>query len=163
MRSSKLQVPSSKEAPRVNGQGEVEGLWDDPEPDWVRAGDEGLMLRDDDAHGTKPFALEERTALFGEAIVKFARRVPGNPVNDRLTGQIVGAGTSVGANYCEANESVSKKDFRFSVSRCLKEAKETRHFLRMIVASEPSLASEARPLWHEATELLRILSTMKRK
>lgn len=163
MRSSKLRVPSSKEAPRANGQWKVEWLLDDSEPDWVRDGDEGLILRDGPAAEAKPFALEERTALFGEAIVKFARRVPSHPANDRLISQIVGAGTSVGANYCEANESVSKKDFRFCVSRCLKEAKETRHFLRMIVASEPSFASEARPLWREATELLRILSAMKQK
>ena len=85
------------------------------------------------------------------------------PTNDRLINQIVGAGTSVGANFCEANDCVSKKDFRNTVKRCIKESKETRFFLRMIVASEPTLAAEARKLYREATELTRILATMYRK
>lgn len=110
-----------------------------------------------------PFDLEERTAVFGERIVRFSKTIPRHPSNDRLINQIVGAGTSVGANYCEANDSLSKKDFRHSVSRCVKEAKETRFFLRMVAASEPSLAKEARELWREATELLRILASMYKR
>jgi four helix bundle protein len=82
----------------------------------------------------RPFALEERTQ-FGEAIVRFAKKIPRNPANDRLISQLVGCGTSVGANYCEADERVSKKDFRNTIGRCVKEAKETRYFLRMIAAS----------------------------
>ena len=109
------------------------------------------------------FDLEERTALFGEQIVRFSKRIPRSPTNDRLISQIVGAGTSVGANFCEANDCVSKKDFRNTVKRCIKESKETRYFLRMIVASEPTLANEARRLYREATELTRILATMFRK
>src|SRR6186713_2156496 len=84
----------------------------------------------------RPFALEERTAQFGEAIVRFAKKIPRNPANDRLISQLVGCGTSVGANYCEADERVSKKDFRNTIGRCVKEAKETRYFLRLIAASE---------------------------
>ena len=53
-----------------------------------------------------PFDLEERTACFGEAIIAFAKKVPRSPANDRLVGQLVGCGTSIGANYCEANERV---------------------------------------------------------
>jgi four helix bundle protein len=131
---------------------------------WWEVEDGPLVLKDEPAaDGKPPYDLEERTAQFGEAVVKFAKTIPRHPANDRITGQVVGAGTSVGANYCEANEAVSKKDFRYSISRCIKEAKETRHFLRMAVASEPPLAGEARKLWREATELLRIFSTMKRK
>lgn len=110
-----------------------------------------------------PFDLEERSAVFGEQIVRFSKTIPRNPTNDRLINQLVGAGTSVGANYCEANDSLSKKDFRHSVSRCVKEAKETRFFLRMIAASEPELAVQARELWREATELLRILASMYKR
>src|SRR6266542_2731318 len=73
-----------------------------------------------------------------------------------LKEELVGAGTSVGANYCEANDCVSKKDFRYTIKRCLKEAKETRFFLRMIAASESGLKDEARDLYREATELVRI-------
>ena len=65
-----------------------------------------------DEHDKKPYDLEERTALFGESIVDFAKTIPINLVTKRLIPQLVGAGTSVGANYCEADDAVSKKDFR---------------------------------------------------
>ena len=94
-----------------------------------------------------PFDLEERTTLFGEAIVRFCKKVPRDPTNDRLVGQLAGCGTSVGANYCEADERVSKKDFRNIIGRCVKEAKETKYFLRMIAAAEPRLSDEARKLF----------------
>jgi four helix bundle protein len=81
-----------------------------------------------------PFDLEERTAVFGENVIRFLKTVPQGPRNNRLIDQIVGAGTSVGANYCEASEGVSKKDFRNIIGRCRKEAKESKFFLRMIAA-----------------------------
>jgi hypothetical protein len=57
------------------------------------------------------YDLEERTARFGEAVIDFAKTIPQNPVTNRLITQFIGAGTSVGANYVEADDSVSKKDF----------------------------------------------------
>lgn len=124
-----------------------------------------MVLNDADGGDKKrhPFDLEERTALFGEQIVRFAKRIPNTPTNSRLISQLVGCGTSIGANYCEANESVSGKDFKFIISRCAKEAKETRYFLRMLVAAEPACAEEARRLYREANELLLIFSSMRRK
>jgi four helix bundle protein len=110
-----------------------------------------------------PFDLEERTALFGEAIISFLKRIPRGPHNDRLIDQLTGCGTSVGANYCEANEGVSKKDFRNIIGRCRKEAKETKFFLRMIVAAEPTLSDEARVLYREAKELHLIFCSIYRK
>ena len=97
---------------------------------------DALALREDEGSGkaNKQFDLEERTALFGERLVKFSKRIARLPGNNRLIDQLVGAATSVGANYIEATESVSKKDFKFSISRCKKEAKETRFFLRMVAA-----------------------------
>jgi four helix bundle protein len=68
----------------------------------------------------------------------------------------------VGANYCEANEGVSRKDFHCIIGRCRKEAKETKFFLRMIAASEPSIAAEARDLFREAKELHLIFCAMFR-
>ena len=109
------------------------------------------------------FDLEERTAQFGEALIRFCKKIPRAPENNRLIDQLVGCGTSVGANYCEANEGVSKKDFKYSVGRCAKEAKETKFFLRMIAASEPTLAADARKLYREASELLLIFVSMYRK
>jgi four helix bundle protein len=110
-----------------------------------------------------PFDLEERTARFGEAIVRFSKKIPRGVTNNRLIDQLVGCGTSVGANYCEADERVSRKDFRNVIGRCVKEAKETKHFLRMIAASEPALAGEARGLFREAKELHLIFASIYRK
>jgi four helix bundle protein len=122
------------------------------------------MSRDDAANGSKhPFDLEERTAVFGEEVVRFSRKVPRSPTNNRLIDQLVGCGTSVGANYCEASERVSKKDFRNIIGRCSKEAKETRYFLRMIAAAEATLAAEARELYREAKELHLIFAAIYRR
>ncbi|MEJ1973017.1 MAG: four helix bundle protein [Lacunisphaera sp.] len=110
-----------------------------------------------------PFDLEERTARFGEEIICFLKTIPRSPHNNRLIDQLTGCGTSVGANYCEANEGLSRKDFRHIVGRCKKEAKESKFFLRMIAAAEPACANEARRLYREASELTLIFAAMYRK
>jgi four helix bundle protein len=66
------------------------------------------------------------------------------PTTDRIISQLVGAGTSVGANYVEADDSVSKKEFLKCIGTCKKEARETKHFPRMAVRSVPELKTEAR-------------------
>jgi four helix bundle protein len=71
-----------------------------------------------------------------------------------LISQLVGAGTSVGANYVEADDSVSKKDFLKNLGTCRKEARETKHFLRMIARAVPELKLEARELWMEASSCI---------
>ena len=103
--------------------------------------------------GKRVYDLEERTARFGEAIIDFARVIPQNAVTNRLISQLVGAGTSVGANYVEADDSVSKKEFLKNIGTCRKEARETKHFLRMVVRALPESKPEARKLWLEAKEL----------
>ena len=115
-----------------------------------------------DSHNQQPCDLEERTALFGEAIIDFAKRIPINPVTERLIPQLVGAGTSVGANYCEADDAVSKKDFRHKISTCKKEARETKFFVRMVVRAAPELKQEAKSLWQEAKELHLIFAKIYR-
>jgi len=121
-------------------------------------------LREEATGGYKPvYDLEERTARFGEAVILFAKKVPQSPVNNRLIDQLVGAGTSVGANYCEADDGVSRKDFMNRIGTCRKEARETKFFLRMVVTSEPSLKTEARALWREAHELHLIFSKIFRR
>lgn len=109
------------------------------------------------------FDLEERTARFGEAVIAFAKSVPLNEVTRCLISQLVRAGTSVGANYVEADDADSKKDFRFKIGLCRREAKETKHHLRMIVAAEDRMRDAARPLWREAQELNLIFSAIRRK
>jgi four helix bundle protein len=109
------------------------------------------------------FDSEERTAVFGEAVIRFARNSPKNPVTIPLISQIVRSGTSVGANYCEADDAVSKKDFKHKIGTCRKEARETKLWLRMVAAAEPELKVEARTLWQEAKELHLIFAAIWRK
>jgi four helix bundle protein len=123
-----------------------------------------LLLREDGSGADHPLqALDERTVRFGEAIIRFAKTIPQSPVNDRLISQLIGAGTSVGANYCEADDSVSGKEFKLKIGTCRKESKEAMFFLRMTATSEPSLAPEARRLWREARELNLIFGAIWRK
>jgi hypothetical protein len=70
-----------------------------------------MVLREEAASKQRVYDLEERTAQFGEALIRFAKKIPPSPANNRLVDQLVGAGTSVGAKYCEADDGVSKKDF----------------------------------------------------
>jgi len=105
----------------------TDSFWDDGEMPPVR-----------EEPGTKRvYDLEERTARFGEAVIDFAKTIPQDAVTNRLIGQLVGAATSVGANYVEADDAVSKKEFLKNIGTCKKEARETKHFLRMIVRAVP--------------------------
>lgn len=123
-----------------------------------------LMLREGEPVPQPPQRdLLERTAVFAEAIIRLAKQVPRGPVSNRLIDQLVGAGSSVAANYCEADDCVSGKDFKKSIGTCRKEAKETMLFLRLIACAEEGLAPEARPLWREAKELNLIFGSMWRK
>ncbi len=116
------------------------------------------------SNGRQPaYDLEERTAKFGEAIIAFCKRVKSTPITMPLITQIVKSATSVGANYCEADDAVSKKEFRLKIATCKKEARETKHWLRMLAAADDSLKQEARPLWQEAKELHLIFAAIWRK
>lgn len=109
------------------------------------------------------YDLEERTAKFGEDIIEFAKKVPRNVVTIPLIGQLVKAGTSVGANYCEADCAESRKDFEHKLGICKKESKESRHWLRMVAKAVPELRNEAKVLWQEASELNLIFSSIINK
>ena len=110
----------------------------------------------------RAYDLEERTARFGEAAIDFAKKIPQNAVTNRLISQLVGAATSVGANYVEADDAVSKKEFLKSIGTCKKETREAKHFLRMAVRAVPQLKPQARKLWLEARELHLIFSKIWR-
>ena len=99
------------------------------------------------------YDLEERTALFGGAIVRFAKKIPQNIVTKSLTDQLVRVGTSVGSNYCEADDAVSKRDVHHEISNRKKEARETKHWLRMIAVADADMKVDARTLWQESKEL----------
>jgi len=115
-----------------------------------------------DEKNNREYDLEERTAKFGENIIKFAKKVPKNAITIPLITQLVKAGTSVGANYCEADDAESRKDFTHKIGICKKEARESKHWLRMIVVACPELKEEARPLWTEAKELNLIFNAIVR-
>ena len=112
---------------------------------------------------SKKCDLEERTAKFGENIIRFCKKIPKNPITIPLISQLVKAGTSVGSNYCEADDAESKKDFRHKIGIVKKESRESKHFIRMIVVAVPELKDEARPLWQEAKELNLIFNSIYQK
>jgi four helix bundle protein len=113
--------------------------------------------------GGRTFDLDERTAQFGEAVIRFCRALPKTVITDPLIRQIVKSATSVGANYCEADDAISRKEFRLKIGTCKKEARETKHWLRMIAAAEPDRADVSRTLWKEARELHLIFASIFRK
>ena len=78
------------------------------------------------------YDLEETTAKFSETIIKFCSSIPENSITKVLIVQLVRAVTSIGANYCEADDAESKKDFIHKIGVCKKEARETKYWLRLI-------------------------------
>jgi four helix bundle protein len=109
------------------------------------------------------YDLEERTAHFGEALIAFAKTIPLTAITRSLVSQLVRSATSVGANYVEADDADSKKDFKFKIGLCRREARETKHWLRMIVAAQPELCEPAKPLWKEAREHNLIFGAIRRR
>lgn len=107
---------------------------------------------------TSKYDLEERTARFGEKIIELCKKAPKTVVTTPIINQSVKAGTSMGANYYEANGASSKRDFRNKIFICKKEAKETKYWLRMLAKAVEDLTSGCRELWKEAEELTRIFS-----
>lgn len=106
------------------------------------------------------FDLEERTTLFSEKLVDLCKRCPRIPVILPIVDQLTRSGTSIGANYCEANGASSRKDFKNKIFICKKEAKETQYWLRVLAKSldDGNLKEGYRVLWQEAKELGMIFS-----
>ena len=103
--------------------------------------------------GGKVYDLEERTALFGENIIELSKIISRNTITLPIINQLIKSGTSVGANYCEADCAESRKDFEHKLGICKKEAKETKHWLRMIAKANPEIKDKAKMLWKESNEL----------
>jgi four helix bundle protein len=109
------------------------------------------------------YDLEERTARFGEKVIDFVKDLKQNVINKPLISQLIRSATSIGANYREANQAISKKDFRNKIHLCRKEANETKHWLRMILRANPEKKEECEKLWKEAHELVLIFSKISSK
>jgi len=104
------------------------------------------------------YNLEKRTETFGENIIDLCKKFPKNTITLPLVSQIIRSGTSVGANYCEANGASSKKEFRVKILICKKEIIETKYWLKMLAKADNIQIDECRKLWQEAQELTLIFS-----
>ena len=113
---------------------------------------------------SKQYDLEERTLAFAKNVRIFVNRLPKNAANIEDGKQLIKASGSVGADYIEANEALSKKDFVMRIKICRKEAKESRYWLRLVdVQDSEELLSERANLEGEATELMNIFGAILRK
>lgn len=111
----------------------------------------------------KEYDLEERTEKFTKDVIQLCKKLPKNTINFKLIEQVVNASGSVGANYIEANEALSKKDFFNRIKICRKESKEARYWLRLIVSANSAFEKEAKSLMQEATELMSIFGAILKK
>ncbi len=106
----------------------------------------------------KVFDLEVRTRNFAKQTIMLLRSLKQNAINQRIIGQLVGSSGSIGANYCEALESESRKDFVHKILIAKKEIKETRHWLELLAVAEPAIEDRIKLLNKECNELLLIFS-----
>ncbi|MGD9043612.1 MAG: four helix bundle protein [Desulfobacterales bacterium] len=114
---------------------------------------------------SKPvYDLEERTFQFAKDVRLFVKTLPKTTANIEDSKQVVKASGSVGTNYREANEALSKKDFIMRIKICRKEAKESAYWLRLInETNDLKNADEAQRLRQEANELKKIFSSILEK
>ncbi len=113
--------------------------------------------------GKGMYSLEERTAVFAERLLSFCKKIPKTHINTPMVVQLVKSGTSQAANYYEATEGESPKDFYHKIGIAKKEIKETKLWLRLVAYTNESLRDEARILWKEAHELNLIFASIRRK
>ena len=108
------------------------------------------------------YDLEERTKNFALEIINFIKNVPYTGYNKILVNQLLKAGTSIGANYREANRAESKNDFIHKIGIVLKESSETQYWLELFIESNIGDKVKTTYLHQEATELLAIFTTISK-
>lgn len=106
---------------------------------------------------TKQYDLEERVTLFSENLITFCKTLNISVISKSLIDQCIRSGTSIGANYMEANACNSRKDFINKVTIARKESKETLYWLRLLSIQFPDKKDKLRVLWKETHELSLIL------
>ncbi|MBN3039682.1 MAG: four helix bundle protein [Candidatus Omnitrophica bacterium] len=111
----------------------------------------------------KQYDLEERTEKFAKDAIRLCKKISKNTINIELIKQLVRASGSVGANYIEANEALSKKDFSHRIKICRKEAKESRYWLNLLTSANSDDQEQTKILVKEATELMNIFGAILRK
>ena len=112
----------------------------------------------------KQYDLEERTFQFARRVRNFVKKSPKTQANIEDSVQLVNASGSVGTNYIEANEAISKKDFAYRIKICRKESKESKYWLKLVDTNYDSpMEQEQTELINEATELMKIFGSIMRK
>lgn len=112
----------------------------------------------------KVYDLEERTALFAERVRDFCLKLPKNAANAVYIPQLLRAGSSPGANYIEANESIGDKDFKMKIKTCRRESKESGYWLRLIITDGSQEQENERVyLRQEAKEFVLIFNAILKK
>ena len=112
---------------------------------------------------SKPYDLEERTLQFAKQVIDFVNALPKSITNVELMKQLIRSSGSVGANYIEANEALSKKDFAMRVKICRKEAKESSYWLKLIEVKGEDAEKTRQLLIGESTELTKIFGSIVEK
>lgn len=112
---------------------------------------------------SKHYDLEERTFIFAKNTRLFIKKIPKTIASIEDAKQLTRSSGSIGANYIEANESLSKKDFVLRVKICRKETKETIYWLRLLDVNTDELEKEREILIKEATELMKIFGAIIEK
>jgi len=108
----------------------------------------------------KPYDLEERTLEFARGIIKLCQKLPQNTINFKLIGQLVDSSGSVGANYREANEKLSKKDFAHRMKITRKECKESTYWLELLKEANLKFTDEIDDFINESKELRNIFTSI---
>lgn len=115
----------------------------------------------EEAQKTKQYDLEDRTFVFAANVRAFIKKLPKTSANFEDGKQLIRSSGSVAANYIEANESISKKDFKFRIKICRKEVKESRLFLLFLdTGNQNALQKESTELVQESTELMKIFASI---
>jgi len=110
------------------------------------------------------YDLEERTLIFAKDCRIFVKLLPKTIGNIEDGKQLINSSGSVGANYIEANEALSKNDFTHRIKICRKEAKESSYWLRLVdTNNKEELEKERKLLIKEAIELMKIFGSILRK
>jgi len=109
------------------------------------------------------YDIKSRTNEFGKNIIEFVKKVPQNIISKPLISQLVKSGTSVGANYCEADNASSRKDFIHKLFIAKKEAEETKYWLKMVSVAQPEQNDSIQKLWQEVKEIHLILHAIIQK
>lgn len=106
----------------------------------------------------KKYNLEERTAKLAENIIELVKKLPRTPYNNQFISQITRSSGSIAANYYEATEAESRKDFIHKIGICKKETKETKLWIRLLIKANPEFEFELKAYNREVEELLLIFS-----